>query len=148
MKRPDGTTPLTLAWAFFVGSIVIAFIAYSMDVATYEGIDPNKIALQWTLWLLSGALFQLWLVLWAVGSILRGLWFLPGEEQKEPQANATSALSASPLLEGEGQMCGWCNRRVRKPGLACSEATKDQCRTAVATIPDPVCRTQLQQHGY
>lgn len=78
VKRPDGSTPLTLAWAFFIASMLAALIAYSTDVVSYEGIDPNRVALQWTLWLLSGALFQLWLVLWAVGSILRGLWFLPG----------------------------------------------------------------------
>ncbi|HEX8256284.1 MAG TPA: hypothetical protein VF589_01515 [Allosphingosinicella sp.] len=149
ISRPDGSTSLAIAWILFAASLLFALVAYSMDVTTYSGIDPGKVALQFALWVLAGALFQLWLVLWAVGSIVRALWFLPGELQKQPEAPQADRFAASPTpQEMEGQVCGWCDRRVREPGLPCSEATEEQRRAAFKAIQNPMCRARLQEHGY
>ncbi|MGS1018111.1 hypothetical protein [Allosphingosinicella humi] len=73
LKRPSGKGQLDLAillGAASLGAAAIGFASHNEWGALLA-------------YILSGCFFQLCLICWGVGSILRGLWFLEGVETKK-----------------------------------------------------------------
>jgi hypothetical protein len=76
-RRPDGTITLIIAWVIFALTAICVFVGLR-----YESNDPTDWIGQVTLLLIGGSLFQLFLVLWGVGSIVNAISFLPGKDDK------------------------------------------------------------------
>lgn len=72
-KRPSGKGQLDLAILLAAGTLAASGIGFA------TGNEWHSIVA----FIIAGGLFQLCLICWGVGSILRGLWFLDGVASKE-----------------------------------------------------------------
>jgi hypothetical protein len=73
--RPSGEAPMMVGGCCLAGSILLGLIGLMRDADT-----PGAVAGNWGLVLLGAALFQLFLVFWGVGYIVRAISFLPASD--------------------------------------------------------------------
>lgn len=85
MERPTGAGQKAGGWVL----MIIGAIAFLLSLDR-SGVGVDSVMRQWTLLILSGSAFGLAMMLFAVGWILRAIWFLPGREI-EPEAAVTSS---------------------------------------------------------
>lgn len=72
MRRPDGRVLLFLAGSMIVVGLIFGLACLKLGI----GSDPSA----WGLLFVSAAFFNGGFALWALGLVLRALWFLPGRE--------------------------------------------------------------------
>ena len=88
--RPDGGTPMLIAWCCFCLGILAIFISMTIKVESWEvgpyastsGLQSasQKLNAIFLLQIAAGGLFSLFLMLWSVGYIVRAISFLPGKQ--------------------------------------------------------------------
>jgi len=78
--RPNGGALMGIGWALVAGSILVFFLGGSTGSGARS---TSGAAAGWLLILLSGAMFQVGLFMALAGTIVRAIWFLPGEDRKK-----------------------------------------------------------------
>ena len=75
MERPTGAGQRAGGWVL----MIIGGIAFLLSLDN-SGVGVDSMMRQWSLMIISGSAFGLAVLLFAVGWILRAIWFLPGRE--------------------------------------------------------------------
>ena len=81
---------MVVGWVCLAGSLLAIFISFGVGPESWElsstygaGRAAEKLANQFQLQIIAGALFSLFLVFWSVGYIVKAISFLPGKSQRK-----------------------------------------------------------------
>lgn len=75
--RPDGKGPITIGWIALALAGMLVLLTFITPTDTLEAG-----ATKWMMLVMSGVLFQLFLLFWGIGSIIRAIWFLPADASR------------------------------------------------------------------
>lgn len=96
MRRPTGAGQIAGGWVMMAIGGIIFLLSLDVDIHGAGSIDPDAMVRRWTMLIMAGTAFGLAILLFAVGWILRAIWFLPARES-DPDGAVEVNKPAAPV---------------------------------------------------